>query len=415
MGRFRVLVIPVAFVTLTGPATASRTRPSTKTAKGHGPAVNVAHYGVSCTGLTGSLHFSPPLVAKASAKIKKEKVAFSASLSDCAAVPTAGGTPVAISSGKLAGKLTVKAGPSGIGCEAVLAGLGTGEDGAGVAGKLSATWVSSSALSPTKTTISVKSAQAPLSGNANVAQTYLIPGPDPSTIAGAFAGASNQSSLLALVSGLTPEQEGLACSPSISGGNGLTILDLAGGLFDNGSPPSSIAVSPANASFSFSHCYSALGTFPGGTADLSALASWSTGDSDIASVVTSGIGDGGCVLIGTGENGTTSVSAAFDGTVGSTDITVVSPVTITTSSLPDGSVGVPYDQTLTASGGTTPYSWAVEFSSLPDGLMLDSSTGEITGTPLADAAGDDSFTVQVTDSSSPTPLTDTESFSITVN
>lgn len=69
---------------------------------------------------------------------------------------------------------------------------------------------------------------------------------------------------------------------------------------------------------------------------------------------------------------------------------------VTTTTLPDGNVGTAYDQTLTAAGGATPYTWAVTAGALPSWASLDTSTGEITGTP--DVTGTSSFTVQVTDS-----------------
>jgi hypothetical protein len=70
---------------------------------------------------------------------------------------------------------------------------------------------------------------------------------------------------------------------------------------------------------------------------------------------------------------------------------------IATSSLPGGTAGSGYSQTLTATGGTPPYSWALISGALPDGLALDSG-GAITGTPSK--AGTFSFTVRVTDKSS---------------
>jgi Putative Ig domain len=75
------------------------------------------------------------------------------------------------------------------------------------------------------------------------------------------------------------------------------------------------------------------------------------------------------------------------------------PVQVTTSSLPGGQTGSAYSSTLSASGGTAPYTWAVVSKSLPPGLTLGSS-GQISGTPSA--VGTSSFTVKVTDSSSPT-------------
>jgi hypothetical protein len=86
------------------------------------------------------------------------------------------------------------------------------------------------------------------------------------------------------------------------------------------------------------------------------------------------------------------------------------PPTIITTSLPAGTRGTTYSQTLAATGGTTPYTWAVTSGSLPAGLSLNSSTGAITGTPTTAATS--SFTVTVTDAGS---LTDPQALSITIN
>ena len=89
------------------------------------------------------------------------------------------------------------------------------------------------------------------------------------------------------------------------------------------------------------------------------------------------------------------------------------PLTISTSSpLPDGAAGTAYSQTLTATGGVPPYSWAVTSGSLPAELTLGSSTGAISGTPSA--AGNHTFTAQVSDALKPTPGTATKTFALTV-
>ncbi|HUB03166.1 MAG TPA: putative Ig domain-containing protein [Terriglobales bacterium] len=95
-------------------------------------------------------------------------------------------------------------------------------------------------------------------------------------------------------------------------------------------------------------------------------------------------------------------------------ITVQPPptLTITTSSLPAGEAGVIYSQTLTATGGVPSYQWSI-IGSLPAGLTLNPSTGAISGTPSA--LGTSSFTVQVTDSETPTHGTATANLSITIN
>ena len=83
--------------------------------------------------------------------------------------------------------------------------------------------------------------------------------------------------------------------------------------------------------------------------------------------------------------------------------TYAAPLFVTISALPDATFGSPYNQTLTAIGGTSPYTWVVVAGSLPSGLTLDAATGQISGTPTS--PGSSSFTVQVTDSGSPTKVT----------
>jgi autotransporter-associated beta strand protein len=67
---------------------------------------------------------------------------------------------------------------------------------------------------------------------------------------------------------------------------------------------------------------------------------------------------------------------------------------ITTSVLPDGRTGVPYDTTLAVTGGTGPFAWSVSAGALPAGLAL-SSGGVLGGTP--DVLGSFAFTARVTD------------------
>jgi len=94
-----------------------------------------------------------------------------------------------------------------------------------------------------------------------------------------------------------------------------------------------------------------------------------------------------------------AVPATF--TFNSTIIINPPPFTITTSSLPQGKEGTSYSTNLSASGGTTPYTWGISSGSLPSGLTLSTTTGYISGIPSLGTAGTTSFTITVTDSSSP--------------
>ena len=116
--------------------------------------------------------------------------------------------------------------------------------------------------------------------------------------------------------------------------------------------------------------------------------------------------------------GTDSLTAAYNGnaidtisTSSALTLTVNAAPAITTTSLPAATVNTAYSQTLTATGGTPPLVWAVASgSTLPAGLTLDSSTGVLSGTPIA--TGTTTFTVDLTDANG---ARTTETFTLTVN
>ncbi len=70
-------------------------------------------------------------------------------------------------------------------------------------------------------------------------------------------------------------------------------------------------------------------------------------------------------------------------------------LTVAPASLPPGTQNTPYSQTVTASGGSSPYTYAIVVGALPAGLSLDAASGAITGTPTG--SGTSSFTIQATD------------------
>jgi hypothetical protein len=83
---------------------------------------------------------------------------------------------------------------------------------------------------------------------------------------------------------------------------------------------------------------------------------------------------------------------------------------VSTTTLPDATVGNSYSAPLSVTGGFTPYTWSVINGALPTGLTLDASTGAVSGKPSA--AGASTLTVQVKDADGNTA---TKSLSITVN
>lgn len=77
--------------------------------------------------------------------------------------------------------------------------------------------------------------------------------------------------------------------------------------------------------------------------------------------------------------------------------------------LAGGIVGTAYSETLSTSGGTSPYTYSLQSGSLPAGCTL-SSGGVISGTPTTAATY--TFTVLVTDANG---ITGTQTFQITMS
>lgn len=84
---------------------------------------------------------------------------------------------------------------------------------------------------------------------------------------------------------------------------------------------------------------------------------------------------------------------------GTFELTPFPTLTVTTTTLADGQVGTSTPQTLSASGGTSPYTWSVTVGSAPPGRSL-SPGGTLTG--FYTTTGTTEFTVQVQDAQSNT-------------
>jgi hypothetical protein len=173
-------------------------------------------------------------------------------------------------------------------------------------------------------------------------------------------------------------------------------------------PPTVTTTSLANGTQNAA--YNATLTATGGTTPYS----WSiiSGALPTGLTLASGTGVISGTPTGTGtSNFTVQVSDAnsLTGTK-ALSLTVIAPPSVTTTSMPNGTQNAAYNSTLTATGGTTPYSWSIISGALPTGLTLASGTGVISGTPTG--TGTSNFTVQVSDANS---LTGTKALSLTIN
>ena len=128
-------------------------------------------------------------------------------------------------------------------------------------------------------------------------------------------------------------------------------------------------------------------------------------------------GSAGCTTttLAPGANALTAVYSGDAAYATTTSTATTYPVAypdlaVTTTNLPQGTVGTGYSATLTATGGLLPYAWTIDPTTpLPAGLALSGNT--ISGTPAA--AGTTSVTVDVSDAQS-TPFTAHQSLSLVV-
>jgi hypothetical protein len=100
----------------------------------------------------------------------------------------------------------------------------------------------------------------------------------------------------------------------------------------------------------------------------------------------------------------------------SQDYGIVVDLEITTTALPDATGGVAYSTALEAEGGMLPLSWSLTAGALPDGLIGNAATGEISGTPSPICvAAATALTFQVTDSDTPAQTDTQAAVGLTVN
>ena len=197
-------------------------------------------------------------------------------------------------------------------------------------------------------------------------------------------------------------------------------IDASGNLYIADSSASSIRqVSPAGIITTFSRITGGLGLPHGLAADAWGYLYYAFGfiDNEVFKISPGGVlvtrlaggapsgysGDGGPAVsaklnqplgVAVDTSGNIYVADAANNAIRLlTPLPTASPAILTTSPLPQGTVGTAYSQTLSATGGARPYTWLVISGVLPSGLTF--SNGTISGTPTA--AGSYSFTVELTD------------------
>ncbi len=243
---------------------------------------------------------------------------------------------------------------------------------------------------------------------------------DPATLPGATAAAPYSQTITASNGtapyGFTVTAGALPAGLALSTGGTLSGTPTAAGTFnftvtatDAASNSGSRAYTLAVAAPTVSIAPASLPGGSAGTAYSQALTA-SGGNAPYAFTVSAGALPAGLTLSGAGLlSGTPTVAGTFNFTVTATDSTsgtagtasraytlVLTPpnIVVNQQTLPTTFVGQPYSATLTSSGGTAPYTYAVTAGALPPGLTL-TPAGVLSGTPTA--FGTFTFTVTSTD------------------
>src|SRR5689334_416231 len=195
----------------------------------------------------------------------------------------------------------------------------------------------------------------------------------------------------------------------------ISVLALTGCGGDSGPSPGGLAITTsALPAGPVNQPYSASLTGSGGTPPYT----WSTAPA-LPNRPTCNAATGAVTGTPTTEGTTTHTFSLRDSSVPAQtvqqtlNLTVTPPpaaVTITTTSLPNGTVGQLYSRPVQATGGTGAFTWTISAGSLPPNLNLDPATGIVSGTPTR--TGTSSFTVRVQDAAG---QSDTQPLSITIN
>jgi hypothetical protein len=213
-----------------------------------------------------------------------------------------------------------------------------------------------------------------------------------------------------LPAGLTLSGCTVSGTPTTAGTSNVTVkVTDAGNPAQSVSGNEAIVINPAPLTIT--------GTLPNGTVGESYTATIGAtgGTQPYTCSITSGTLPAGLILTGCTISGTPTASGSSTITVSVTDSgspaqnasssqTIIinpAPLSLTTSTLPGGTVGVPYSAPIGVTGGTSPYSCSITSGTLPAGLSISGCT--VSGTPTT--AGSSTVTVKVTDSANPAQTT----------
>jgi hypothetical protein len=279
------------------------------------------------------------------------------------------------------------------------------------------------------------STTGPVSITINPAGSLTITSPPPGTVnipytglIGVIGGTPPYACLITagtLPAGLTISNCTISGTPTVPGTTTLTIKAT-----DSSSPTALTTTGPVTLVISPAPLTLAITSLPNGTVNVpySSTIGVNGGTAPYSCTITTGTLPAGLKLTAAGclVSGTPTVAGTVNLTVKATDSsspqeTTVGPVSLTiepaslmltVSTLPNGTVNVPYTSTIGVTGGTSPYSCIITNGTLPAGLTLTSSGCLVSGTPTV--AGTVKLTVKATDSSNPQETT-TGPVSLTIN
>jgi len=323
------------------------------------------------------------------------------------------------------------------GLPAGLAVSGTSANGVTISGTPSE--VGSFQLALSATDASTGTGPFPVSGNVTLQVAAPAPALTLSPAGGAIALRYGETFSQAFTASGGSGSFSYALSGTLPAGMAFSGGTLSGTPRQPGTYPISIVATDATtgsgAPFSVSNSYSLtvaapnLGITPGALTDATAGASYSVqlsangGVAPYGYVLQSGRLPNGLTLVEGVISGTPTEAGSFPLTIQATDAfgqsasigyvlgVRVPALSLAPASLPQGTAGTAYSQTISATGGIAPYRYTLS-GSLPSGLGFDPGTGELRGTPTQ--AGSFTISVEVTDSTGGTPAKVTQGYTLVV-